>query len=409
MLSIFRSLRPKKTPPPLPPELPPEPAVPATMAREISLLLDSMGALLQLYGKFAFDTDTSSASETKATIHAWMLHATMGLPRPGSSENRPAGGVLYRDWKGLTQYFGGSRRDEAEYVGRALGDLRDSVRAFVSALHQVVIEEKEEGRIVAEQFARVKDAVAGNSTEELKRETIAAISAMENLMVARRDRQRQQFTVLAEKLKSVGRELDDARREGSLDTVTRLPNRRAFDDYITRCIELHSLLGQPACLLMIDVDNFKQINDTYGHPMGDEALRQVGRALARTFLRRVDFVCRYGGDEFAVILQETAQDGAVALAEKMRRAMSNVLDGQLVGDPKLEYTLSVGIAELQLGDDGDAWSRRADAALYAAKRAGRNRVICSDEAEKLAQGGDVTVVDAKDAADAPSADLTARS
>ncbi|MEP7347704.1 MAG: diguanylate cyclase, partial [Gemmatimonadaceae bacterium] len=261
MLSIFRSSKPKGTATPTPLEHVAEPVVSAGMAPETTVVLDSMGVLLQLYGKYLFDTDTSSASEARATAHAWMLHATMGASRPGSTENQPAGGVLFRDWKGLQQYFGGSRRDEADFVARSLGDLRESVWAFVSALHQVVLEEHEEGRITSELFARVKAAVEGNSTEDLKRETTAAIAEMENLLLARRDRQRQQFTVLAEKLKSSGQELEDARRESTLDPLTRLPNRRAFDDYVTRSIQLHSLLAQPACLLMIDVDNFKLIND----------------------------------------------------------------------------------------------------------------------------------------------------
>ncbi|MFN8574398.1 MAG: GGDEF domain-containing protein [Gemmatimonadaceae bacterium] len=348
--------------------------MPAKMSPETSLVLDTLGAVLQLYGKHAFDTDTAGAADTRNLVHAWMLHATMGATRPGSSEERPAGGVLYRDWKGLVQYFGGTRRDEAAYVTRALGDFRDSIWAFVSALHQLVLEEQEEGRIATEHFTRVKAAVTSNSTEQLKRETIAAISVMENLMVARRERQQRQFTVLADKLKSLGRELEDARRESALDPLTRLPNRRSFDDYITRSIELHSLLGQPACLMMVDVDNFKQINDAFGHPVGDEALRQVARALSRTFLRRVDYVCRYGGDEFAVILQETSHDGATALGEKLRRAMREVLAAQQGSEPKLECTLSVGIAELQLGDDAMSWTQRADAALYTAKRAGRDQV-----------------------------------
>ena len=194
-------------------------------------------------------------------------------------------------------------------------------------------------------------------------------------MVARRDRQRQQFTVLAEKLKSIGRELEDARRESALDALTNLPNRRSFDDYITRSIELHSLLGQPACLLMVDVDNFKQINDTFGHPIGDEALRMVARALARTFLRRVDFVCRYGGDEFVVILQETEHQGALALGEKLRRTMASVLESPRESEARLEFTLSIGISELQLGDDAMSWTQRADTALYAAKHNGRDQVI----------------------------------
>lgn len=338
------------------------------------MVLDSLGAMLQLYGKTAFDTDSMSAGDARALVHAWMLHATMGAPRPGATDARPAGGVIYRDWKGLLQFFGGMRHDEATYVNRALGDFRDSIWAFVSALHQLVLEEHEEGRIANEHFSRVKTAVSGNSTEQIKRETLAAISVMEGLMVARRDRQQQQFTLLADKLKSLGRELEDARRESALDPLTHLPNRRSFDDYVTRSIELHSLLGQPACLMMVDVDNFKHINDEFGHPVGDEALRLVARALSRTFLRRVDFVCRFGGDEFAVILQETAYDGAATLGEKLRRTMRDVQAAGQESGHDLDFTLSVGIAELQLGDDARSWAERADAALYCAKRSGRDQV-----------------------------------
>lgn len=345
------------------------------MSPESSIILDSIGTLLQLYGKHSFDTDSASASTLRATVHAWMLHATIGAPRPGATDQRPGGGVLSRDWKGLAQFFGSARRDESEYVGRALGDLKQSIWAFVSALHQLVLEEHEEGRIASEHFARVKAAVAGSSTEVLKRETVAAIAVMEQLMATRAERQRQQFTSLAEKMKGIGRELEDARRESSLDPLTRLPNRRSFDDYITRSIELHSLLSQPASLMMIDVDNFKEINDTYGHTVGDEALRLVARALARTFLRRVDFVCRYGGDEFGVILQETGHQGASALGEKLRRALRDVLASQPPSGARLDFTLSIGIAELQLGEDAVSWTQRSDTALYGAKRAGRDQIV----------------------------------
>jgi diguanylate cyclase len=126
--------------------------------------------------------------------------------------------------------------------------------------------------------------------------------------------------------------------------------------------------------MMVDVDNFKEINDTLGHPVGDEGLRHVARALSRTFLRRVDFVCRYGGDEFAVILQETPCEGAVALGDKLRRTLRDVLQHQPASDTQLAFTLSVGVTELALGDDSATLVHRADAALYSAKRNGRDRV-----------------------------------
>lgn len=360
------------------------------VSRETGIVLDALSSILQYYGKFAFDTDTRSGDEIRRLLHGWMLHASMGSPRPDHADDRPSAGVFYRDWKGLVQVFGEARRDESKYAVHALEDLRSVVWAFVSAVHQVVVEEQEESRVASDHLHRMRLAVESNSTELIKREALAVVTVIEQLVVHRKERQRAQFTALAGKLKRLGRELEDARREGTLDALTGLANRKAFDEYITRSIELHSLLGQPACLMMIDVDSFKQINDSFGHITGDTILRQVSNILSKTFLRRVDFVCRYGGDEFAVILQETKLENAQLLAERLRRQVQDVrvTDGaareevragekpggesESVEAPRV--TLSIGVAELSVGDDSVAWIKRADGALYHSKRSGRDTV-----------------------------------
>jgi diguanylate cyclase len=341
---------------------------------ETAVVLDSLGALLRIYGRHVFDTDVASADKTRTRVEEWRMHVTTGALSPHASTESATGGILDRDWNGLLVFFAGLRQDEREYVVRGVSDLRESLWTLVSTLHRAVLDEHEEDRIATDSLSRVRAAVADGTTEELKRESLAAVAMMESLMQHRKERQRLQFTVLAEKRKRIGRDLEDARRESALDGLTRLPNRRAFDEYVSHSIELHTLLGKPACLMMVDVDNFKQINDTRGHPAGDEALRRVARTLSRTFLRRVDFVCRYGGDEFAVILQETAIDDAFPLGEKLRRGMREVLGQQQAGEPLLDFTLSVGVAELTLGDDALAWTQRADQALYQAKHGGKDQV-----------------------------------
>lgn len=362
----------------------------SAMSKETGIVLDALGTLLQVYGKHAFDTDARTADEIRRLVHAWMLHATMGAPRPEHPNDRPSAGVFYRDWKGLGQFMGETRRDEGRYVTRALEDMRSTVWAFVAAIHQVVVEEHEEARIAGEHLGRMRVAVESNSTDLIKREALAVVSVMEQLMAHRKERQSQQFAALADKLKLLGRELEDARRESALDPLTSLANRKAFDAYIGRSIELHSLLGQPATLMMVDVDNFKRINDAFGHLAGDTVLRQVANVLSRTFLRRVDFVCRYGGDEFAVILQETNLANAHRLAERLRHQVQELPPveaaradaapdpgGDQDGGPDAappRLTVSIGVAELAIGDDAAAWVGRADRALYHAKRGGRDMV-----------------------------------
>ena len=374
---------------------PAPPPAPATelddknsLSKETGIVLDALGSLLTYYGKHAFDTDSRTGDEIRRLVHGWMLHATMGSPRPGFPDDRPSAGVFYRDWKGLSQFVGEARREEGKYVSRALDDMRSVVWSFVAAIHQVVVEEHAETRVTGDHLGRMRAAVESNSTDLIKREALAVVSVMEQLMANRKERQREQFAVLADKLKNLGRELEDARRESALDPLTGLANRKAFDEYITRSIELHSLLGQPASLMMIDVDNFKSINDTYGHTAGDTTLREISNVLSKTFLRRVDFVCRFGGDEFVVVLQETKLANAQTLAERLRRQVQSLRPIEMLPQtpeaapdtgeaPPPEpptVTLSIGVAELAIGDDAVSWIRRSDSALYQSKRAGRDTV-----------------------------------
>lgn len=378
MLSFFSSKAPKAAPAAVE-EAPSASAAPSTdkdeLSRETGIVLDTLGSLLQLYSKFAFDTELRSGDEIRSLVQQWRLHGVVGAQRPDHPDDKPGAGIFYRDWKGLIHFFGEQRRDESKYVTRVLSDFRDVTWAFVSAVHTVVVEEHEESRIANDQLSRMRVAVESNSTDLMKREALAVVSVMEKLIEHRKERQREQFAILADKLKNLGRELEDARRESAIDGLTGLHNRKSFDDYIGRSIELHTLLGQPGCLMMVDIDRFKLINDTYGHPVGDAALRQISNTLSRTFLRRVDFVSRYGGDEFAIILQETGVDNAFMLAERLRRIVSELPPIEVPGGTEPPgLTLTIGIGELKLGDTGMDWVKRADAALYHAKRAGRDRV-----------------------------------
>ena len=159
----------------------------------------------------------------------------------------------------------------------------------------------------------------------------------------------------------------------ALDPMTLLFNRKAFDEHLQTISELVMLSGKSATLLMIDIDKFKEINDTHGHPAGDAVIRAVAEVCTNTFPRRPDFVARYGGEEFAVILQ---QDG-IAVGEKLaKRLLSRVRDLVVSHEgTDLSVTVSIGATELGEGEIATSWLKRADEALYEAKRAGRNRVV----------------------------------
>ena len=155
------------------------------------------------------------------------------------------------------------------------------------------------------------------------------------------------------------------------DPLTGLPNRRAFEESLAREVALAIRHVRPLSLLLLDLDHFKRVNDTLGHPTGDEVLSSLGLLLARQG-RRGDVVARIGGEEFAVVLPETGKEQAVAAAERIRIAVSS---SPLGTRTKVPVTVSIGVASLPHPcGDLEALVSAADAALYAAKSAGRDRV-----------------------------------
>jgi len=165
------------------------------------------------------------------------------------------------------------------------------------------------------------------------------------------------------------RELESLSRT---DALTGVGNRRAFDDALGHEIARAKRHGQALSLVMLDIDHFKHVNDTHGHQGGDEVLRVVARTLRAT-LRDGDVLYRYGGEEFAVLLPYAQGAGACTAAERMLRAIAAAPIDLRTG--QLHVTSSAGVATLSAADnDGASLVSRADAALYEAKKAGRNRV-----------------------------------
>lgn len=157
--------------------------------------------------------------------------------------------------------------------------------------------------------------------------------------------------------------------EARTDSLTGLANRRAFDDEMKRRSSESLRKGTPLTLLIMDIDYFKKFNDSHGHQAGDEVLRAVGRKLLDT-CRDMDLPCRYGGEEFAIVMPATGVEDAKVAAERIRMAVESMaveFEGK-----KLQVTTSVGLAQLGAQDDIPRLVRRADAALYASKNAGRN-------------------------------------
>jgi diguanylate cyclase (GGDEF)-like protein len=164
-------------------------------------------------------------------------------------------------------------------------------------------------------------------------------------------------------------------RESVTDELTGLSNRRGFDDALTRELERSKRFGSKLALVMLDLDDFKKVNDTYGHQQGDIVLREVARVL-REQSREIDDPGRYGGEELAVVLPGTDLEGAYNLAERVRVQIEALRIPRVGGEGEIRVTASFGVAALpEAGDDESALIAAADAALYEAKRGGKNMSV----------------------------------
>lgn len=169
------------------------------------------------------------------------------------------------------------------------------------------------------------------------------------------------------------RQIDHIRREAYTDALSQVANRKAFDE------KLHVLLGawqrqrQPFVLIMADLDHLKRINDSHGHQAGDLVVQRMG-GLLQQWIREGDFVARYGGDEFALLLPNTVLADGVKLAEEIRAKAADRSSYVTYRGEEIALSLSIGVAAVADGDDAPTLIHRADEALYRSKRLGRNQV-----------------------------------
>lgn len=205
------------------------------------------------------------------------------------------------------------------------------------------------------------DEIVGAGADELLRKPLDMAWLRARLLAASRVVQMQQ----------------DLRRLATTDGLTGALNRRSFFERGGEEVMRAKRYGRALSLLMIDIDHFKAINDTHGHPAGDEAIRSLVRSI-RTVVRQTDVVGRLGGEEFGLLLPETPLDGAVLVGERLRAALAD----NAVPSPSgtmFRFSASAGVAQLRAADAGvEVMLARADEALYRAKRGGRDRVVTEE-------------------------------
>lgn len=285
----------------------------------------------------------------------------------------------------------GDVETELENTERFLSGLNQRLQELNQILIQIGKagdEAQQSGRVLQENMAREVEGVAQDAREATDFETFKQqlsnrLDSIQSQVMghlqeeqARHQQTNQESQQMQGRLaeleaetQSLRQQLTEAKYLANTDTLTGIPNRAAYERHIASEFARWQRNPQPLTLLVWDIDHFKQINDNFGHQAGDRTLKVIGQLLAKR-IRQTDFLARYGGEEFVMVMTGTGLDQALKLADALREDIAK--QKFHAGAKPLAITISCGLTELQAGDDPGKLFRRADAALYQAKQAGRN-------------------------------------
>lgn len=246
----------------------------------------------------------------------------------------------------------GARR--LSYFARRLFEL-------VKNTTEDVGEYRDQIQLVNQELSSAQEGERGEPTDFVLK-TIARILEVNGQLQSRLDN-------AEERLQEHAEQIESQVATASTDPLTGLPNRRAFDDELTRRMAEWRRRGAAFCLVMVDIDYFKRLNDAYGHPAGDRVLCRVAKAIKRE-IREMDLAARIGGEEFALILPGSSPGDAFRMTERIRAGVAG--EAYRIEQAEVRLTVSLGLATAIFNEDAASLIQRTDEALYAAKHAGRN-------------------------------------
>lgn len=340
---------------------------------------ETVAKILQILGRHAFDLDKGNAETFGKEFDRWSRHVLLGSQTSDDPEDADQTANGRRNWGGICQFVNKHRQQEKNYVVKGFDVLRDVIWTFTRTVSQAFIQDSDTDVHMQSHIGRLRSAVATKSPEELKREVLAAAEGLSRLLEDRTQQQCTRMESLGTKLREVEEDLGHARKQMALDSLTQLYNRAALDEQMERVCALSVLSSSPACAIMIDIDHFKNVNDTYGHRAGDSVIAEMAKRTVLAFPRKMDFVARYGGEEFAVIVQGTSLEDAKGMSDRLLMEIRQ--DCMVHEGLELWVTVSIGLAGFIPGEPAGGWIERADQALYRAKQNGRNQICLAGESQ----------------------------
>ncbi len=268
---------------------------------------------------------------------------------------------------------------KSHQIDERVSNVSDLMQENISSVQDVILSAKHSAKSYSGSLREANSSLDGNlNADALKLLTQSLLSKTKHMQSTNQQLE-ERLDAARDAMSALQNDLDEVRRDAMTDSLTDIANRKCFDKQLELLITKAQAQDGTLCLVMLDIDHFKNFNDTYGHQTGDQVLRLVAMTL-RTNIKGADLAARYGGEEFALILPGITLKDAVRLSDKIRKAIhAKELLKRSTNEKLGRITASFGVSALAPNDTPSSLIERADKALYAAKRNGRNRVVSEND------------------------------
>lgn len=271
--------------------------------------------------------------------------------------------------KSLHEQFFNLEKDRKEVI-----ELRLELARLLKEVINFVCSSVAQNEKVNQHLNRLLNKVNGDMSPQQIHDMVDEILNETRMAINNGELLNERLNTAMVEVNKLKRELEQTQREAKTDTLTGLANRKAFDDLVNKVTDDADSSGLDVCLLFCDLDNFKDINDTHGHLVGDQVLKVIANAL-RDSVKGRDLVARYGGEEFSIILLNTSLQNAKTVADNIRQEVASKRIQRKDTQQSLgQITVSFGVARYVPTEGVESFMQRADRALYMSKRKGRNCV-----------------------------------
>ena len=346
-------------------------------AEKKGIYLDAIRALLLFIKDFSMDFEETDSDRFAKQIDDLS-------ERFVTEKNTKAVETFFESYKKSIPVF---IRGQKEYLNNREKELWDIISLQRTAITTLDTENRDYNRKVYERSKELEIITMLDDIKIMKKNLKKEVASIQATVRKKEEQDRQRMDVLSKQVSRLNVELKKVKTKAMTDGLTKAYNREAFDSYIRKLVDRNTIKQSPFSLLMLDIDDFKNINDGYGHQVGDRVLVALVKKCTE-FIRDEDFLGRYGGEEFTIVLPRASLRNALKKAQRLRKAIAGThyTTDKKKGGKGLSITVSIGVSSFCKNDSVSTVIDRSDQALYQAKRTGKNRVVSEEEIESEPSG-----------------------